>query len=422
MSAPLPPPSRLNVRLLICSTLFLNFVRAFPLGALFDVYLFQLAGGRNSFVGAVEGVRGIVQLAAALPLGALADRASKRTILKANCLVGISFLLCYAASLLRSSTAGVFATVVLWGLHAQVDSGTALAYLTDITAEGAVRTKGVQALYVARSVGMGVAPAVQALLILAYGANAWEHARLMHVLLVGLVAELGVCTAYLLLREEQGPCAQEAPAVELRILSEGQTSWKEETCMGFRKCVLVPLLLELAQITAMFGSGCSVKFLPLFFKADFGFSPSQVCMTMASLELGTALYGQYVPRLLSRLMGRAQAAFATHVAANIAFYIFVILRDWRVALPLYVVRYSAMNSVTQLSGTLVMDTVSSESRGRWAGVVSLKVGVWSGTAFLGGLLADATGDYRVAFVATSVMHTVAALVLLPVVWLVPRGY
>eukprot|EP00415_Alexandrium_ostenfeldii_P001908 UN1908 len=172
----------------------------------------------------------------------------------------------------------------------------------------------------------------------------------------------------------------------------------------------------------MFGSGFTVKFLPLFFKADFGFAPAEVCVLMAAMGLCTAVYGLLIPSRLARAIGRARAAFATHVVACAALYVFTALRDWRVALPLWLARYAAMNSVTQLTAAIVMDCVDSGSRGRWGGIVSLKAGIWSGTAFLGGMLADATGDYRAAFLATAAAHTVAALVLLPVLWLVPRGY
>merc|ERR1711988_989787 len=103
---------------------------------------------------------------------------------------------------------------------------------------------------------------------------------------------------------------------------------------------------------------------------------------MAAMGFCTSLYALTIPRLLSVRLGRVGAALATHVAANVALYVFCLLRDWRLALPLWILRYAANNSVTQLSAAVIMDTVDPTSRGCWSGIVSLKAGIWSGTAVL----------------------------------------
>mmetsp|Transcript_115430 Transcript_115430/g.337570 ORF Transcript_115430/g.337570 Transcript_115430/m.337570 type:complete len:444 (+) Transcript_115430:89-1420(+) len=423
------PAAPRNLRLLLCSELFLAVVGAFPLGALFDVYLLELGNGSNTFVGLLEGLRGGVKLGLALPLGALADCVPKRSMLRLNGIVGAFFAACCAAALAGNSKAILVVAIIAWGAHSQTHEGTSTSLAADYTAEGEQRTHAIAQLQAARFLGQAVAPAAQAALIPLYGANAWGQERLKHILLLGLLAELGVCLPYLRLRTLDSAELASLTAAESELVvagagaeSPGSPGWREETRLGWRKGLLVPVLAEASQILVMFGSGVSVKFLPLFFKADFGFSPAEVCLMMAAMGFGTALYGMIIPRRLARLMGRARAAFVTHVASCAALYVFAALRDWRLALPLYVLRYAAMNSVTQMSAAIVMDCVDRSSRGRWGGIVSLKAGVWSGTAFLGGLLADATGDYRAAFLATAAAHTVAGLVLLPVLWLVPRRY
>jgi len=79
-----------------------------------------------------------------------------------------------------------------------------------------------------------------------------------------------------------------------------------------------------------------------------------------------------------------------------------------------------MNAKGPLQRAVIMDLVTTESRGRWNSVQSLSSFTWSGSAALGGYFADKFGDYRYTFAITAIIYTMSGLLLVPLFWLLPK--
>ena len=104
-------------------------------------------------------------------------------------------------------------------------------------------------------------------------------------------------------------------------------------------------------------------------------------------------------------------------------------------------RGTFMNATFGLTGAVLNDHVAKHERGRWNIAQQVRLVTWSGSAFAGGALIDAVGyrpydrhhlphtsvktteafldGYRCAFLVTLGCHTVATLLLLPLIPLVP---
>ena len=81
-------------------------------------------------------------------------------------------------------------------------------------------------------------------------------------------------------------------------------------------------------------------------------------------------------------------------------------------LAVFVVRNALMNSTLGMSRSMIMDCVRKENRSKWSAVESFSSFTWSGSALIGGYLADAHG-YRFSFLITAVLHYVATAALVP---------
>jgi len=69
---------------------------------------------------------------------------------------------------------------------------------------------------------------------------------------------------------------------------------------------------------------------------------------------------------------------------------------------------------------VVMDLVTSEVRGRWNSLQFISMFTWSGSAALGGYLADYARDYRFTFVVTAWIYTFSGLLCLVFLLVFPR--
>ena len=73
-----------------------------------------------------------------------------------------------------------------------------------------------------------------------------------------------------------------------------------------------------------------------------------------------------------------------------------------------------------LTKSILNEHVPVDQRARWNLFALLSATGWSGTAFLGGVLADKIG-YRRTFCITLGFHAASCVCLLPLLWLVPMA-
>lgn len=85
----------------------------------------------------------------------------------------------------------------------------------------------------------------------------------------------------------------------------------------------------------------------------------------------------------------------------------------------YLLRTALANCTTPISTAINMDFVPREHRARWSSLASMIQACWSGSAAVGGVLADRYG-YAVTILITAAFHTVGTLIQATLLPLVPR--
>jgi MFS family permease len=203
------------------------------------------------------------------------------------------------------------------------------------------------------------------------------------------------------------------------------------------------------------GSGMTVKFFPLFFLNDLQLSPVAVQGIFMVMPLGIASSSSVGLRL-ARCIGRVQTMVLLK-SLSIAMLLAIgaighTLREeaWQLtptARPevddasaaglttngglqrrpllvllvtlLYLLRQSCANCTMPLSTALSMDYVPSTARARWSSLHGLVQACWSGSAAIGGWLADAHG-YAALFQITAAIHVLGTLLQALLLPIVPR--
>merc|ERR1719444_228580 len=77
-----------------------------------------------------------------------------------------------------------------------------------------------------------------------------------------------------------------------------------------------------------------------------------------------------------------------------------------------------MNALGPINSAIVLDCVDSKYRGRWSALQSISRFSWSGSAVLGGWLADAH-SYRYTFFITGLIYAFSAALYTPLLFMVP---
>jgi len=86
---------------------------------------------------------------------------------------------------------------------------------------------------------------------------------------------------------------------------------------------------------------------------------------------------------------------------------------------LYVLRGALMNSSAPMTQSILVDCVKPEHRSRWTALQSLSRATWSGSAFMGGWLAD-SHSYRFTFLITAWLYTWGCGMWVPVARMLPK--
>lgn len=88
-------------------------------------------------------------------------------------------------------------------------------------------------------------------------------------------------------------------------------------------------------------------------------------------------------------------------------------------ISLYLVRSALANCTTPISTAINMDFVPREHRARWSSLGSVTQACWSGSAAVGGMLADRYG-YAVVMMLTAAFHAAGTLIQMTLLPIVPR--
>ncbi|CEM34013.1 unnamed protein product [Vitrella brassicaformis CCMP3155] len=183
----------------------------------------------------------------------------------------------------------------------------------------------------------------------------------------------------------------------------------------------VPILISMCDFTLAIGAGMTVKFFPLFFKNDYQLSPSGVCTVLVLQQLAMVVFMGLASRVTKRV-GRPVTAWVMALIGCLCLYSLAYVTPFALFLALFLVRGGIQNARSPIDRSITMDYVPRRFRARWASIQGVTRFTWSGSAVLGGVIADTSlNGYRQTFLITAHVYTAAVLMYLPIILLVPQN-
>lgn len=181
----------------------------------------------------------------------------------------------------------------------------------------------------------------------------------------------------------------------------------------------IPYVLFLASLVTSLGSGASVKYFPLFF-GELGFSsafvqgiyilvPLSIALCSVAAQRTSRKFGRIETTVLFALFGVGLLFYMTRLSRNE-----MELSDFKKyeIIAVYLVRTGVMNAGYPLLESVLMDVLPSNQRARWKSLEAVAAFGWTGSALIGGILADER-SYRFTFAITASLQLVGTLMLLP---------
>lgn len=181
---------------------------------------------------------------------------------------------------------------------------------------------------------------------------------------------------------------------------------------------VLAIALQVATTVTAVGAGMTVKFFPLFFKVDYGFTPKGLCILTFIYPLAMAGM-QRACLKASQCLGRLNAIVLFHFLGTACLFAMCYLENIWLIVPMYILRGALMNAKQPINTAVTMDLITTEMRGRWSSIQSIAGFSWSGSAFIGGWIAQAHG-YRFSFFVTALVYTFSGLLYLPLYWIYPK--
>eukprot|EP00435_Cladocopium_sp_Y103_P057396 s275_g19.t1 len=410
---------RRNLLYVFISYFFSMSLSALTLGPIFDAYLLNIGGQHgNKLVGAMESTRGILQLIFAYPIGSLSDKMSKVRLLKWDLVFWTIGLALLVLGIAGDSLPLMFVGMGVWAPASQCWNSTAQVVVGE-SATPAKRTKVLSRLTTLRLVAIASGPMLQGILLLISGKNHWGNSLLRVIILSGVALWPGCL--WLLRLKDLPPLEQTEGNAQSRWCSTFSKEDLDRPLLGIRRRWWLAVWIELLSFISLFGAGMTVKFFPLFFRIDYHFTPFEVCMLSFVYPLGIAGMVELCSRV-SKHLGRFPTVIFFQFTGTACLWALCYIRPLAIVLPLFLLRGALMNARGPLVRAITMDLVHSEMRGRWNSIQSLSMFAWSGSAALGGYLADVAGDYRFTFVVTAGIYTVGFFLHLPLLLIYPKEH
>lgn len=376
-----------------------------------DTYIMDISGS-NEKVGQIESLCGIAALIVLLPCGYLADRCKRLRLLQYLAVAKafptlMAFIAVRQKNLLLLQVSMVLLAVVN-GPFEQVLQ----VFLVDNTLPEQ-RTLFLSRKEMLSWLGTAVGPLLALLLVNLHSDTSWSVPLLQNVVCAGLVGYLFVEPAVLLLRNAH-PATRHDAASEVASLPD----WTQEVKCGIRKQWLVPVWTEIMWGGTQIASSMSLKYIPLFFRQDFSMSPSWLMIVRVLENLGLAAMNFATP-FISAKTGRAWAAILFIVAGAILMLGVASLHQTWLAATLFILRTTFARANVPCVQSIIFESVLPKHRGRWTAITSFKSATNGAGAWVGGYLADRTGDYRAGFVLTASMQMLCAISYVPIAFMVP---
>jgi len=402
-----------NVKKIMGVYFFSIATREISFGALFDSYLMNLGGEKgNILVGSVESLRGLLQMILAYPLGMLADRMSRVRLIRYNVPFWTTGLIVLMLGIQTDTKWMIYVGMCLWAPCMQCFFSGSSAVVAD-SCPPETRTSTLANMSNVALMGGALGPLLQIIFLTSTGSNHWEMPALHKVIAIGcLLWPLSMIGTYAL--EELPPLEKTSARGRGRFHTEDL----DRTVRGLRVRWWLAISMQISETFTAVGAGMTVKFFPLFFRFEYGFEPIHLCLLTFSYPLVLAVMQRVCLRVAAS-MGRLKAIILFHFLGTACLFAFCALKPLHLVLPLYYLRGALMNSSGPVIGAVLMDLVTSEMRGRWSSIQSIAGFSWSGSAFIGGWVAQSAG-YRASFAVTASVYTFSGLLLIPLLFVFPK--
>jgi len=381
------------------------------LGPLFDVYLFQIGDG-NKTVGAVESVSGLVALGLVLPVGFLVDSWDRLLLMKIAALSGLLVSALGVWALMTDSIALWYGVMVVFGIYSELGGSVCYAIFAD-SVSPATRTQATSRIAIIANVASAVGPALSLVALLFLG-NKWSLQELRTILMVGMVVVNPLACISMLI-------FQKAPFEGSDAAIEGEEQEADDAGPDVKRrwgAKAVPWLLAGSDLMTMIGAGMTVKYFNLYWKNDWHMTPAQVLAISVVQPLVIALFIRLLEKP-AEWLGRPQASLTCFFTGVVTFIVLAKVKNLPIALTSYFIRCGMANATYPINKAIMYDFTPSSQRGRWNAVETLCGSIWSGSAFIGGFLADKY-DYRFTFLVTAGIYAVASAAYSPLLCIVPR--
>lgn len=381
----------------------------------------------NFFVGIAMSTQGVCAVLIMYPVGWLGDRWNRYSLLRFNLIVGATAAILLGFSVYFLNVPLLFTGLLVFSAYQQCLSSTIYAMLADNVPAGDRQRAGMN-YKTLTALAMALGPALQLLVILWGPAeDNWTSSTFNLLLLPGW-SVLALVTISVLNSTPVGKEISLVPNVD-EVPSEGPSpsgerlqldqAWLDELIFGrMKRRFVVAASSQAFFIGTLLANGMTVRYFSLYFTQVLRFGPAQLCILNAVCRLWIAGFVQ-LGRPLARIFGRANLVLILHFGS--AFFTLGIYGGgffrpsiW-VACGSYLMRFAFLHSRDPFLYSMTMDVVPSSQRSRWASLNSLRTLSFSGSALIGGYLADLKG-YEFSFEVT-VYALVAATVLFLPAWL-----
>lgn len=425
----------------------------------------------NTLVGTAEAVQGLAMLISALPVGLIADWFGKARVVAYG---GVLFVFAIAITLIglwkakravhnnndeeedspdvaaaKHAYQWMLVALVLWGIGVGVVMGPAQALFADSIPQGQ-RSAFMMWQHTSYLLSSMVGPIVGVIMLARRGADeSWSLSVIYNVFVVGVLLEIpGVLTMFffsdkyaIVEEEETNGNGETTPRIantstttagvdnddlETPLLQEeggeglalGQSMTARRPWRDIGKAA-IPYVLFTSSLVGSLGAGASVKYFPLFF-GELGFSSAFVQGIYVIVPLSISLFS-FVGQRASKTLGRIETTVLFEVMGESLLFSMTWLSrhetemsDFRkyLIIAVYLLRTGLMNAGYPLLESVLMDALPSNQRARWKSLESVAAFGWTGSALVGGVLADER-SYRFTFAITAALQVVGTIILLP---------
>lgn len=417
-----------NVPIALAYTAFVFAGRSVWSQSVLSTFVFLIRQEDYRAVGFITAVMGLAQLVTSLPVGYLADRYRRDTLLRVASVVALAAIVATLYAIYTNNYRALVVGLAVWGVYYGI-ANTALSALFADSIPTGKRSKYFTHRSLLVNLGFGVGPVVSLIMFAALG-DTWGIRDCAIVLAVGQFICLPAVVLLCFLsddhvvpheEEEQGDNNNSDDAADNNddrvstltrdVLTADYGGDADEShqgrfnnnnivdsCLwrvfGFLRSRRIAVLIAIADLISGLASGMSIRYFPIFFAENLHMKPVKVQILYALTPVIMASCMK-LGQSLSRRFGRCRVSVVFKWIGVSLMWTMVIsykrnLPRWLVC-TIYILRTAFMNSTGALTRSVLMDHVPAAERGRWAALESLNMFSWSGSAALGGYLVGMIG-------------------------------